>query len=1057
MSNLTILVIFVIFFNFVYGKTLQLEHLLNSPSAGGDMDFVKANATNAMNLTCTEFDSSCQWHNLKDSSVSLKWFQSSAYLDPNFFKIATGASAVPTGNYAVAASDDPTNLNASATLMSDVVKCPMGTNGFSFMYWLSPKVKLTICLKSITRVYPNYDFCNDLNTTMSPGPLKVIIPPLQNDSFQIFITASNFVSNTGDFQGGFAIIDNLNFILESCLSPSSVASTPGIIPSLTSPNPSSGLTGGTTTIRMGGSSGATSAPGGTGTTSGPAATGAAIGSTGGGMVMTTPSSGAAAATGGTVTGGASNVTVMISGMTSSMTMTVAPSWGLRPSFPTFQIPSNNQSNALPGGSGVTGGAVGATTMASASGGNNGSMSTSSGGTGATSSKPMMTGSTSAMTGAAGSLNPNTATTIPSASGSGGSSGTTMATGSSGGNATSMPSATGGIGATSPKPMMTGSTSAMTGATGPTAKPFELNSTAPIPTFATLAIALVPTTTLPPPLTGGSTTMRVTSAVTGSTMAGPGSGTGSATPTGIMATGVTGATGAAPTGMMATGGSAAPTGMMATGTAMSGATTMRPVTTMSGGSTVAGVTGGTTMASSGASSGGSMANPSGSSAASGGSAMTTPAAAQTTTGPWPTIVLNSMSPLPMNLPTFAAGATTARPATSSSSSVSGAPMGSTMASGSGTTGAQMGSTGGMAGGTTMASGSGGSAGTMGSTGGTAGGTMASGTGAAGMGTTTPRPANSSMTTPNVTLVSRETGGGVSLPPTPGKVLELNSTAPWPTFPTVAVTAAAGSTASGSSSGNMGGSGGTTTMVAPTGMISTNSTGMAGSAASGMPTTMRPATTAMSGGSTVAGGMGMSGTTMAGPGSSSADHTKACAALVCTFDPTSACSNDLMGTVWKTSSTMVGNDTLSISPDTAGNTFAYVTGPLRWSRLLLDPFELDKTVNFVFNFKLALQTTSIAKLFVYAKRNDSLVETSLVTPEQPKGDLGWRNTSAILLVGAYEYVAFEVKNLGPSEIIAIDTTRLTPIFDVEYCPSSSSSAVAAPASGSASGSTNSTITG
>jgi hypothetical protein len=244
-------------------------------------------------------------------------------------------------------------------------------------------------------------------------------------------------------------------------------------------------------------------------------------------------------------------------------------------------------------------------------------------------------------------------------------------------------------------------------------------------------------------------------------------------------------------------------------------------------------------------------------------------------------------------------------------------------------------------------------------------------------------------------------------------------------------------------------------------------MAGSAASGMPTTMRPATTAISGGSTVAGGMGMSGTTMAGPGaSSSTDHTKACAALVCTFDPTSACSNDLMGTVWKTSSTMVGNDTLSISPDTAGNTFAYVTGPLRWSRLLLDPFELDKTVNFVFNFKLALQATSIAKLYVYAKRNDSLVETSLVTPEQPKGDLGWRNTSAILLVGAYEYVAFEVKNLGPSEIIAIDTTRLTPIFDVEYCPSSttstssSTSAVAAPASGSASGSapsTNSTITG
>uniref|UniRef100_A0A914YH01 MAM domain-containing protein n=1 Tax=Panagrolaimus superbus TaxID=310955 RepID=A0A914YH01_9BILA len=295
-----ILVMFILNINLINAKTLQLEHLLNSPSAGGDMDFVKANATNAMNLTCTEFDGTCQWHNLKDSSVSLKWFQSSAYLDPNFFKIATGASAVPTGNYAVAASDDPTNLNATAILMSDVVKCPMGTNGFSFMYWLSPKVTLKICTKSITRVYPSYDFCSDLPTSLSPGPVKVVIPPLANDSFQLFIVASNFVSNTGDFQGGFAIIDNLNFILDSCLSPSTpVASVPGIIPSLTTSNPTTGLMTGSTTIRMGNSSGATSV-------------------TGGGMMMTTPAAPMSGnGTNGTLagTGGSSGATVMISGTT----------------------------------------------------------------------------------------------------------------------------------------------------------------------------------------------------------------------------------------------------------------------------------------------------------------------------------------------------------------------------------------------------------------------------------------------------------------------------------------------------------------------------------------------------------------------------------------------------------------------------------------------------------------------------------------------------------------------------------------------------------------------
>lgn len=61
----------------------------------------------------------------------------------------------------------------------------MGTNGFSFMYWMSPKVMLKICTKSINRVYPNYDFCSDLPSTFSPGPVRVVIPPLPNDSFQV--------------------------------------------------------------------------------------------------------------------------------------------------------------------------------------------------------------------------------------------------------------------------------------------------------------------------------------------------------------------------------------------------------------------------------------------------------------------------------------------------------------------------------------------------------------------------------------------------------------------------------------------------------------------------------------------------------------------------------------------------------------------------------------------------------------------------------------------------------------------------------------------------------
>ncbi|KAE9555913.1 hypothetical protein FO519_000893 [Halicephalobus sp. NKZ332] len=199
--------------------SINMEYLLDSPSAGGDVQLEGVLMKESIDITllnCTDFDGNCRWHNLRDSSVDLKWYQSSAYLDPSYFQLATGSQVLPTSFYAVAASDDPSKNDSTAVLMSEVVSCPTGTDQFSLMYWLSPWVKLTICIKSNEKAFPNYDFCSNLPEEGSPGPVNVVIPAMENMTFQVFIIASNFTYQDENFRGGFAILDNVTIADGSC-------------------------------------------------------------------------------------------------------------------------------------------------------------------------------------------------------------------------------------------------------------------------------------------------------------------------------------------------------------------------------------------------------------------------------------------------------------------------------------------------------------------------------------------------------------------------------------------------------------------------------------------------------------------------------------------------------------------------------------------------------------------------------------------------------------------------------------------------------------------------
>lgn len=76
--------------------------------------------------------------------------------------------------------------------MSEIVSCPEGTDQFSIMYWLSPWVKVEVCLKSSDHPFPNYDFCSVLPGEGSPGPVNIVLPSMGNVTFQVGLLEIQF-------------------------------------------------------------------------------------------------------------------------------------------------------------------------------------------------------------------------------------------------------------------------------------------------------------------------------------------------------------------------------------------------------------------------------------------------------------------------------------------------------------------------------------------------------------------------------------------------------------------------------------------------------------------------------------------------------------------------------------------------------------------------------------------------------------------------------------------------------------------------------------------------
>ncbi len=81
-------------------------------------------------------------------------------------------------------------------------------------YWTSPLVQIFVCIRRVGRL--SFDFCSPPITSGDPGPAFVTIPGPLFDPFEVVLEARNFAYRNGPFQGGFAIIDDIEYIASLC-------------------------------------------------------------------------------------------------------------------------------------------------------------------------------------------------------------------------------------------------------------------------------------------------------------------------------------------------------------------------------------------------------------------------------------------------------------------------------------------------------------------------------------------------------------------------------------------------------------------------------------------------------------------------------------------------------------------------------------------------------------------------------------------------------------------------------------------------------------------------
>ncbi|KAI6222992.1 MAM domain-containing protein [Aphelenchoides fujianensis] len=188
--------------------------------------------TDPVELFCLDFNAQCRWRNIEGLLVDeMDWFQGEGFLDEARLRLATGTPVRPDGFYAIAATDRVEFPTAKAILVSDVIECQLGaaelrftfvlsyekaSKGVDWRYWTSPQVRIVVCTKAVASLFPNYDYCGHPIEDGDPGPAYVSIPDPSGQPFQIFIRAENFVFQTPKLNGGFAIIDSLEYYGDFC-------------------------------------------------------------------------------------------------------------------------------------------------------------------------------------------------------------------------------------------------------------------------------------------------------------------------------------------------------------------------------------------------------------------------------------------------------------------------------------------------------------------------------------------------------------------------------------------------------------------------------------------------------------------------------------------------------------------------------------------------------------------------------------------------------------------------------------------------------------------------
>uniref|UniRef100_A0A0K0FLA8 MAM domain-containing protein n=1 Tax=Strongyloides venezuelensis TaxID=75913 RepID=A0A0K0FLA8_STRVS len=168
-------------------------------------------------LNCPEFDDTCLWKNIDGYMVDeMDWYQGNGFLNENKLYLATGTREKPKGNYGIVATEKTKLPTDKAVLVSSTIDCLTNSGTLKFKYWTSPEIKVYVCIMRINKSYPNYDYCSPPIEKGDPGPAIISIPDVDKQPFQIFIRAENFIFKNGDLEGGFAIIDDIEFEGEVC-------------------------------------------------------------------------------------------------------------------------------------------------------------------------------------------------------------------------------------------------------------------------------------------------------------------------------------------------------------------------------------------------------------------------------------------------------------------------------------------------------------------------------------------------------------------------------------------------------------------------------------------------------------------------------------------------------------------------------------------------------------------------------------------------------------------------------------------------------------------------